>query len=69
MSTGVPQVPILGPLLFNTLLMISFFILKLLLYADGNAMYSSDKDANIMINRLRHNFFHNFRLGWVFSPD
>ena len=69
-STGVPQVSILGPLLSNTLLMISFFILKLLLYEDGNAMYSSDKDANrLMINRLRHNFFHNFRLGWVFSPD
>ena len=39
--------------------MISFFILKLLHYADDNAMYSSDKNANIVINRLRHDVFDN----------
>ena len=34
-----------------------FFLLKLIHYADCNAMYSSNKNANIVINRLRHNFF------------
>ena len=26
-------------------------------YADGNATYSSDKNLNIAINRLTHDFF------------
>ena len=43
------------------LLIISFFLLKLLHYVDGNAMYSSDKNTNIVINRLRHDFLDNIR--------
>ena len=45
------------------LLMISFFLLKLLDYTDGNAMYCSEENANIVINRLSHDFFliiHSF---------
>ena len=45
-----------------SLLMIFFFLLKLLQHADSNAMYSSDKNANIAINRLRHQFFDNIRI-------
>ena len=30
-------------------------------YADGNATYSSDKNLNIAINRLTHDFFDNIR--------
>ena len=37
-------------------LMMSSFLLKLLHHADGNAMYFSNKSANIVINRLRHDF-------------
>ena len=37
-------------------LMMSSFLLKLLHYADGNTMYVSQKSANIVINRLRHDF-------------
>ena len=38
------------------------FLLKLLNYADGNTMYSSDKNANIVINTLKHDFLHNIRI-------
>ena len=42
--------------------MISLFLLKLLQHADGNAMYSSDENTNIVINRLRYDFFNNIRI-------
>ena len=49
----VPQVSIPGPVVGL------FFLLKLLHYANVNAMCPSEKNANIVINRLRHDFFDN----------
>ena len=58
-STGVPQGSILGPLLFNIFINDLFLFIEtttLYNYADDNTMYSSDKNANIVISRLRHDF-------------
>ena len=52
----MPQVSILG------LVVGLFFLLKLLQYADFNSMCSSEKNANIVINRLRHDFFDNIKM-------
>ena len=50
------------------LLMISFFSLKLLYYADCNAIYSLHKNADIVVvNRLRHDWFYKNYM--VFNPD
>ena len=49
----------LGLLFFNILVNNSFLFIEtttLCNYADDKAMYSSDKNANIVINRLTHNF-------------
>ena len=57
-STGVPQGSILWPTIFqHFFVMISSFLLKMLLYADGNTIYYSYKMAGIVINRLRLDFF------------
>ena len=52
-STGMPS-----SLFFNIfLLIVSFFLLKIQLFAtDDNTIYSSDENANIVINRLRQDF-------------
>ena len=57
--TGVSQDSILGSLFFNISSATSFFLLKLLHYTtnvDDNTMYSSDKNPNIVISRLKHVF-------------
>ena len=58
-STGVPQGLILVPLFFNIFINDLFLVIEtttLCNYADDNTMYSSDKNSNIMISRLRHDF-------------
>ena len=58
-STGVPQGSILGPLFFNIFINNLFLFVEtttLFKYADGNTMYSSDKNSNIAIRRLRLDF-------------
>ena len=58
-STGVPQGSILGPLFFNIFINDLFLFIEttpLCNYADDNTMYSSDKNFNIVISRLRHDF-------------
>ena len=57
-STGMPQGSNLTSLFFNIfLLIVSFFLLKIQLFAtDDNTIYSSDENANIVINRLRQDF-------------
>ena len=75
-STGVPQVSILGPLFFNSLINNLFLFIEttaLCNYADGSIMQYSDKNSNIVISRLRHDFaiisewfYENYM---VFNPD
>ena len=51
--------PILGPLFFDIFINAFFLFIEtatLCNYADDNAMYSSDRNSNIVISRLRHDF-------------
>ena len=54
----MPQGSNLSSLFFNIfLLIVPFFLLKLQLFAtDDNTIYSSDENANIVINRLKQDF-------------
>ena len=56
---GEPQGPILDPLIFIIFInQLSLFVESTTLYnfADDNAMYSLDKNANIVIYRIRYDF-------------
>ena len=58
-STGVPQGSILDSLFFNVFINDLFLFIEtttLCNYAGDNTMYSSDKNCNIVISRLRHDF-------------
>ena len=58
-STNMPLGSILGPLLFKIFVNDLFHFIEIATlrnYADDNTMYSSDKNANIVISRLRHDF-------------
>ena len=55
----MPQGSILGPQLFDIFINDLFLFIEtttICNYADDNTMYSSDKNVNIVINRLRHDF-------------
>ena len=58
-SIDMVLVPILGLLLFNIFISDLFHFIEntiLRKYADNNTIYSSNKNANIVISRLRHDF-------------
>ena len=58
-SADVPQVSILDSLFFNIFISDLFLFIEtttLYNYTDDNTMYSSDKNFNVVIGRLRHNF-------------
>ena len=58
-STDAPQGSILGFLFFNIFINNLFYFIEtttLSNYADDSTMYSSDKNPNIVITRLRHDF-------------
>ena len=55
----MPQGSILGPYFFNIFINYFFLLIEstaLCNYADDSTMYSSGKNANIVISRLRHGF-------------
>ena len=55
----MPRGSILGPLLFKNFindLLLVVEITTLCNYADDNTMHSLDKNTNIVISRLRHDF-------------
>ena len=58
-SIDMVLVPILGLLLFNIFISDLFHFIEntiLCKYPDNNTIYSSNKNANIVISRLRHDF-------------
>ena len=74
-SAGIPQGSILGALLFNTFINEVFLFLQcdLANYADGSAVYASDKRVSTIIDSLSHQFtllpkwfYNNFM---VLNPD
>ena len=57
---GVPQGPVLGPLLFNIYLNNSFFLTEstdVCNFADDTTFYACDRNLNDLINRLEHDSF------------
>ena len=75
-SAGLPQGPILGPLLFNIFINDIFLFLQkcdLANYADDSTMYTSNKRVSTIVDSLRHEFtilskwFYNNLI--VFNPE
>ena len=55
---GVPQVPVLEPLLFNIFTCDMFYILEdfvIANYADDSTPYCAGKSAEFVVNNLEHN--------------
>ena len=57
---GVPQGPVLGPLLFNIYLNGLFYITEstnVCNFADDTTFYACDRDVNSLINTLEHDSY------------